>query len=71
MTGDRPLAEMLISDVLARWPKTAEVFHHHNMACVGCPVADYYSIRDAAQVYGLSSEDFLAELTATIDGSPS
>jgi hybrid cluster-associated redox disulfide protein len=60
------LGEMTITDVLERWPRTADVFHDHAMACVGCAVAPFYSITDAALVYGLSPQQFAAELLAAI-----
>ena len=60
------LGRMIITDVLGRWPQTANVFHEHAMACVGCAVASFYSIRDAALVYGLSPEQFISEMLAVI-----
>ena len=60
------LGEMIITDVLERWPNTADVFHNHAMACVGCAVAPFYTINDAALVYRLPVDDFLAELLAVI-----
>jgi len=60
------LATMIIEDVLRQWPQTAVIFQQHNMACVGCAVANFYSIADAADVYGLPQEQFLAELMAVI-----
>jgi hybrid cluster-associated redox disulfide protein len=60
------LATMKITDVLQRWPGTADVFHSHAMACVGCAVASFYSIQDAAEVYGLVPEDFIRDLLAAI-----
>lgn len=60
------VSEMIITDLLERWPETADVFHDHAMACVGCAVAPFYSITDAALVYGLSPEQFTAELLAVI-----
>ncbi len=60
------LAEMTISEVLERWPATADVFHTHAMACVGCVVAPFYSIADAANVYSLPEDQFVAELSAVI-----
>lgn len=60
------LGDMIITDVLERWPKTADVFHNHAMACVGCAVAPFYSITDAALVYGLSPQHFVAELLSAI-----
>ncbi|WP_157912781.1 DUF1858 domain-containing protein [Candidatus Promineifilum breve] len=60
------LGEMIITDVLERWPNTADVFQNHAMACVGCAVAPFYTINDAALVYRLPVDDFLAELLAVI-----
>lgn len=60
------IAEMIISDVLERWPETAVVFHKHNMACVGCVVAPFYSIEAAISIYHLDREQFLQELAAAI-----
>ncbi|MDX1413898.1 MAG: DUF1858 domain-containing protein [Candidatus Promineifilaceae bacterium] len=57
---------MTVSSVLERWPRTADVFNRFNMACVGCPVAPYYTIREAATVYKLSVDDFVAVLEQTI-----
>mgnify|MGYP001501869371 CR=1 FL=1 len=74
MTQDIPptseeLGKMMITDVLERWPKTADVFHNHTMACVGCAVAPFYSINDAALVYGLVPEQFIDELLVAIQES--
>jgi len=71
MSGDNagtenPLASMIIAEVINRWPETVEVFHRHNMSCVGCPVAPFYIIADAADIYGLTVSDFVAELRQVI-----
>lgn len=68
MPGDSPLAQMSVADVLAKWPQTAEVFHEYEMACVGCVVAPFYTITDAANVYGLPPYEFISRLEAVIDG---
>lgn len=60
------IAEMIISDVLERWPKTAVVFHKYNMACVGCVVAPFYDIEAAIDIYRLDREQFLQELVTAI-----
>lgn len=60
------IAEMIISDVLARWPETAVIFHKYNMACVGCVVAPFYVIEVAISIYRLDRDQFLQELTAAI-----
>ncbi len=63
------LGKMMITEVLGRWPETAEVFHHHSMACVGCAVAPFYTIIDAAIVYGLSPEGLVEEFLQKINSN--
>ena len=65
------IAELTVEDILTRWPETAEVFNRHNMACVGCPVAPFYTVAEAAAVYQLSVEAFVEELEEIIGGNPS
>ena len=62
------LADMKVEEVLTEWPQTADVFNRHNMACVGCPVAPFYSVAEAVGVYALSLEEFAAELQQAISG---
>lgn len=62
MIRQKALAEMTVAEVLVKWPQTTRVFHRHNMACVGCAVAPFYTIADAADIYNLSLDQFLAEL---------
>lgn len=66
MSGSEQIANMTVSTVLDRWPQTAEVFNQFNMACVGCPVAPYYSVTEAATVYKLSVDEFVAVLEKVI-----
>jgi hybrid cluster-associated redox disulfide protein len=60
------LREMTVSDLLQEWPETIPVFHRHQMACPGCAVAPFYTVDDAAAVYGVETEGFVAELVAAI-----
>lgn len=66
MPDEGQLAEMKISEVLEQWPAAADVFHRHAMACVGCVVAPFYTIADAANVYSLPQAEFIAELADAI-----
>jgi hybrid cluster-associated redox disulfide protein len=67
MSEEHISSDMTITYVLERWPETAKVFHDHNMACVGCAVAPFYAVAEAAVVYGLSPDAFLAELKRAIE----
>ena len=56
------IANMIISELLEKWPETAVLFKKHNMACLGCVVAPFYSVDDAISIYGLARDPFLNEL---------
>lgn len=61
-----------ISALLERSPSTARVFFAHRMACVGCSLAPFETLADAASAYHLELDDWLAELAraAALDSSP-
>lgn len=67
MLGSNEIATMTVSAVLNQWPQTAEVFNRYNMACVGCPVAPFYSVSEAAGVYNLPVDEFIAVLEKAIN----
>jgi hybrid cluster-associated redox disulfide protein len=51
-----------VSDVLQKWPQTIPVFLKHQTSCVGCSMSAFESISQAAEIYHISLEPFLAEL---------
>ncbi len=66
MTTER-LRDLPVEEVMARWPATAEVFNGHALACVGCALAPFCTVQDAATTYDLLPQEFVAELLAIID----
>ena len=60
------LGEMPVEDVMSRWPATAEVFNAHALACVGCALAPFCTVRDAASAYELPSHQLTDDLLAVI-----
>jgi hybrid cluster-associated redox disulfide protein len=60
------LSTMTVESLVTRWVKTISVFTQHQMACVGCPLSQFYTVTDAAREYNLPLADFLAELEQAI-----
>ena len=62
----RPLSlddpELTLSQVMATWPRTIEVFLRHRMLCVGCVVTPFHTIADACAEYHLCEEEFRDQL---------
>lgn len=69
MFQEQNLSQKTIEEVLTNWPETAVVFKRHKMACIGCDVANFYTIADAAAVYKLSVEEFVSELELVIESA--
>jgi hybrid cluster-associated redox disulfide protein len=59
-------SNFLLADVLERYPSAAQVFFSHHMGCVGCQMNKFETVADAAQIYGLSLDNFLNELRQAI-----
>ena len=66
MPDRNALASMMIASILTQWPHTAQVFHQHRMACVGCALAPYYSLAEAASIYRLSVDELLDDILSLI-----
>ena len=63
---DAVLPELTVAELLARWPQAIPVFLHHQMACVGCTMAPFETLADAAASYGIPLSLFIGELQETI-----
>ena len=57
-------AEHTVEQTLDRFPSLAAVFVQRGMACVGCVMAPFDTLGDAARAYGLDAGALLAELDA-------
>lgn len=55
-------ADMPIAEVLKHKPNAAEVFQRFGMHCLGCIAASGETVRQAAEVHGISLDELLVEL---------
>ena len=59
-----------IAELLATYPVAARILVSHRMHCVGCDIAPFETIADACVAYGVTVDDFIAEIrraTATTE----
>ena len=55
-----------VTTVLARSSAVAGVFVRHRMACLGCAMAPYMTIAEAAKTHGLDPDLLVLELEAAL-----
>ena len=46
-------ADMMVDDVMRRWPATIRVFLDFRMGCVGCPIATFHSVDEACREHSI------------------
>lgn len=55
--------DLSLAEIMSRWPSTIRTFLDRRMHCVGCPIAPFHTLIDAAEEHGL----LLAGLVADIE----
>ena len=58
-----------VATLLHQWPAAVPVFLQRRMACVGCSMAAFETLEDAARVYKIQPAQFLEELQQAIQNS--
>ena len=58
--------DMMVDEVMTRWPATIRVFLDHRMKCVGCPIASFHSVHDAIGEHELNPATFLLALKGAV-----
>lgn len=66
MTTHPDFQSLTVEQVLHRWPRTCQVFLRHRMACVGCTMAPFETLPEAAGHYHLPADDFVAEIRRAV-----
>jgi len=62
--------DLMLDELMQRWPETIPVFVRHKMLCVGCLVTPFHTVIDACAEYGLDPDTFRRELSDAISAGP-
>lgn len=60
--NDSLLAGMSVTALLKRYPAAVSVFFQYRMACVGCAIADFHTVAQAAALYNIELAQFTTEM---------
>jgi hybrid cluster-associated redox disulfide protein len=58
--------EMIVSDIISRYPQTIEVFRSFGLDCMECQIADYEEVEHGAVVHNVDIIKLLKALNAAI-----
>lgn len=65
-TDPQNLLTISLDALLALCPQAAAILARRGMLCVGCPIARFHTLEDAAALYSLDLESLLAEIEDTL-----
>ena len=60
--------DLVIGDVLDKYPETAEFFFAMGMHCLGCPAARGETIEEACQVHNADVDELIRQINEKIGG---
>ena len=58
--------DLSMDEILGRWPVTIELFLEYRMACVGCSMSSFDTLRDALKAYDLPQDVILHKLNIRV-----
>ena len=61
--------DMVVDEVMRRWPATIRVFLTFRMACPGCPIAGFHTVADTCREHHADPAKFLAEIQRVAAGA--
>ena len=56
--------DMTMDAIMRQWPDTIRVLIDHGLLCVGCPIAPFHLVTDAARAHHLDEAMLLQDLQA-------
>lgn len=61
--------DMLIGELLVKYPQAAPVLMSIGMHCLGCPSAQAESLGEAAMVHGIDADDLVDKINAFLNAN--
>jgi len=58
--------DMMIGEVVEKYPDTFEVFMRHGLRCMGCMMAMMETVEQGAKSHGIELEKLLKELNKAV-----
>jgi hybrid cluster-associated redox disulfide protein len=71
---EEEFSDLVVRQIMERWPGTMAVFIDHGMHCVGCPIGVFHTLADAAEEHGiplgLLEKDVIAAIAGAVRAGP-
>jgi hybrid cluster-associated redox disulfide protein len=59
-----------LNEIMRIWPRTIRVFIDWRLHCIGCPIADFHCLADAANEHGYDCDALRSAIMMAIEEQP-
>ena len=60
--------DMVVDEIMRKWPATVAVMLSYRMLCVGCPIGTFHTVAEACREHKIDEADFLLDLESVVRG---
>ena len=61
------IVDLSVAEIMSRWPSTIRPFIDRRMHCVGCPIAPFHTLSDAAEEHSLLLVGLVADIELQVE----
>jgi hybrid cluster-associated redox disulfide protein len=58
--------DMVVDEIMRKWPATVAVVLRYKMLCVGCPIGTFHTVAEACLEHHVDESRLIADLEATV-----
>ncbi|MER9775151.1 DUF1858 domain-containing protein [Mesorhizobium sp. M0220] len=58
--------DMVVDEIMRKWPVTVAVMLAYRMLCVGCPIGAFHTVAEACREHGIDETRFILDLESAV-----
>ena len=67
---DIAVEDLTVAEIMSRCPATIRLFIEWRLHCVGCPIAPFHTLDDAALEHGVPVAELIAAVETELNADP-
>ncbi|MBB6408882.1 DUF1858 domain-containing protein [Mesorhizobium sangaii] len=60
--------DMIVDEIMRKWPATVAVMLSYRMLCVGCPIGTFHTVAEACREHRIDEARFILDLESAVRG---
>ncbi|MER8963315.1 DUF1858 domain-containing protein [Mesorhizobium sp. M0959] len=59
-------SDMVVDEIMRKWPATVAVVVNYRMLCVGCPIGSFHTVAEACREHRINQTCFILDLESAV-----